>query len=171
MQKVYAILAFLLVITGVPACHPNDRTYIPHLCGQAGESTNPGDGDHPGEPENKENMRITLKIGTAIFTATLADNATAEAFRSRLPLTVTMPDLNRNEKYHTLSESLPTAAENPDRIRQGDIMLYGSSTIVLFYKTFETSYPYTRIGTVDNPSGLPKALGGGNVTVHFERAK
>ena len=111
---------------------------------------------------------INIIIGSKTFTATLADSETGEAFAALLPLTVTMNELNGNEKYHYLSSSLPTAVYQPGTIHAGDLMLYGNNCLVLFYETFNTSYSYTRIGAIDNPSGLASALGSGNVSVRFE---
>ncbi len=111
---------------------------------------------------------INIIVGSKTFTATLADSETGEAFAALLPLTVTMNELNGNEKYHYLSSSLPTAAYQPGTIHAGDLMLYGNNCLVLFYETFNTSYSYTRLGAIDNPSGLASALGSGNVSVRFE---
>lgn len=111
---------------------------------------------------------INIIIGSKAFTATLADSETGEAFAALLPLTVTMNELNGNEKYHYMSSSLPTAAYQPGTIHAGDLMLYGNNCVVLFYETFSSSYSYTRIGAIDNPSGLASALGSGDVSVRFE---
>jgi len=112
---------------------------------------------------------MKIKIGNSTFTATLYDNATATAFKSLLPLTLNMVELNGNEKYADLSRSIPINASNPGTIQNGDLMLYGSSTVVLFYKTFSTSYSYTRIGKIDNVEGLATAVGfDNNVAVTFE---
>jgi len=48
-------------------------------------------------------------------------------------------------------------------------VLYNSNTLVLFYETFATSYRYTRLGRLDNPTGLATALGRGHVAVTFEQ--
>ena len=117
-------------------------------------------------PQNGTTMKIT--IGAAVFKATMYDNATATAFKSRLPLTVNMIELSGNEKYADLSPNLPTNAANPGTIQSGDLMLYGSATLVLFYKTFSTSYSYTKLGRIDDVTGLVAALGSGNMTVSFE---
>jgi len=111
---------------------------------------------------------IRVIVGDKIFKATLADNATAEAFGNLLPLTLNMTELNGNEKYNYLSTNLPSSPSNPGTIHAGDIMLYGRNCVVLFYETFNTSYSYTRIGSIDDPAGLADALGAGNVTVKFE---
>ena len=116
--------------------------------------------------QNGTKMKIT--IGAAVFKATLYDNATATAFKSLLPLTVNMIELNGNEKYVDLPRNLPMNAANPGTIQNGDLMLYGSDTLVLFYRIFSTSYSYTKLGRIDDVTGLVAALGSGNVTVSFE---
>ena len=112
--------------------------------------------------------KIRIKIGSSSFTATLSDNITATTFKALLPMTINMTELNGNEKYFNLSNSLPANASNPSTIQTGDLMLYGSNTLVLFYKKFSTSYSYTKLGRVDDSAGLAAALGSGNVTVTFE---
>lgn len=130
----------------------------------------PGNEDESGDDNNDTPMSNKLKItvGSVSFDLTLESNATATAFKALLPMTVSMPDMNSNEKYYYLPENLPTASSNPATIHAGDLMLYGSSCLVLFYETFSTSYSYTRLGRVDNPSGLASALGSGSVTVTFK---
>ncbi len=162
----------LVIMAGGGACSPDDSRPTAELPGQP-EGNNQDGGDDAGtDPEDPdaENMNIAIKIGTETFTATLAGNATAKAFKTLLPMTVDMTEHAGNEKYYDLRDTLPVAASNPGTIRCGDIMLYGSRTLVLFYKTFSTSYSYTPVGSVDNPEGLERALGAGEVRVGFEMA-
>lgn len=105
--------------------------------------------------------------GTHRFAVTLEDNPAARAFLQLLPLSLEMPDLNDNEKHVRLPRSLPTSATRPGTIRTGDVMLYGNDTLVVFYKTFPSSYSYTRLGRVAHPDGLVQALGPGSQRISF----
>jgi hypothetical protein len=131
---------------------------IPQRFGQGAESTN----------TNRATTQMRIKIGSSNFVATLDDNPTATAFKARLPLTVDMQELNGNEKLYRLPDKFPTKASDPGTIKNGDLMIYGANTLVLFYKSFPTSYSYTRLGRIDDPAGLAAAVGSGNVVVTFE---
>ena len=128
----------------------------------------PGAGNNSDSNRHPTGDQMRIKIGTNAFPATLYDNATAAAFKSLLPMTVNMGELNGNEKYFDLSGNLPTNASNPRMIQSGDLMIYGSNTLVLFYKTFPTSYSYTTLGRINDTEGLAAAVGSGNVTVTYE---
>ena len=128
--------------------------------------------------DNEENNDITtmnetikIEVNGTTFTATLDDNAAARAFAAMLPLTLDMQDLNGNEKYFYLDAALPASPYNPATIHAGELMLYGSACVVLFYETFSSGYSYTRLGRIDDPSGLEAAVGSGNVTVSFFAAE
>lgn len=123
--------------------------------------------DMKNESLDSDNSMV-LNINNIEFKAVLEDNNTAKAFKQMLPTTLNMSELNGNEKYNYLSQSLPSNAEQIGRIEAGDIMLYGSSCVVLFYESFNTSYSYTKIGHIENPIELKSAVGAGSVQVLFQ---
>jgi quercetin dioxygenase-like cupin family protein len=114
-----------------------------------------------------EKSHMQMTVGEHRFAVRLADNAAARALAAQLPLTLEMSELNGNEKHAKLPKALPAHASRPGTIRAGDIMLYGTDTLVVFYATFDSSYSYTRLGRVKDPAKLAEALGDGGVRVMF----
>lgn len=175
------LTAMLFAVCVITACSEDDpvwnetETPVPPA-NEGGEETPtpPDSGDDNNEnnnengEENTMNRNITITVGSTAFAATLADNETARAFAAMLPMTIQMSELNGNEKYHYLSNSLPVSSYRPGTIHTGDLMLYGSTCVVLFYETFSSGYSYTRLGQVANPEGLAEALGNGDISVKFE---
>jgi hypothetical protein len=112
-------------------------------------------------------LTVNIQVGSTSFTAILYDNASTQALLAQMPLILDMSDMNSNEKYYYLSDSLPTDSEQVGSINAGDLMLYGSDCLVLFYESFSTSYSYTKLGYIEDASGLADALNNGDVQITF----
>ena len=169
------ILLFSFTANTLVACSDNDSveemTEVPTPPSDEGEDDNEENNNEENNSDNNDNelmeRNITITVNGTSFAATLEDNEAGRAFAALLPLTLDMSEMNGNEKYHYLDESLPTESYRPGTIQTGDLMLYGSSCVVLFYETFSSGYSYTRLGRIDNPDGLAAAVGVGNVSVTF----
>ncbi len=118
---------------------------------------------------NQNDMKVTIKVNNQNFSAILYDNEASKKLLEKLPLKLTMDELNENEKYCYLDTSLPTNSAKVGKINKGDIMLYTSNCLVLFYDSFETSYSYTKIGYIEDVEGLKEALGSGNVQIEISK--
>lgn len=102
------------------------------------------------------------------FDLTLYDNATTQAWKEQLPTTITMDEMHGNEKFHYLEQSLPTQSEMVRTIESGDVMLFGSDCLVLFYESFATSYSYTRLGKIADTKAFREAINQGSLEVTIQ---
>jgi hypothetical protein len=162
------VLPILMLSMSIMACESRNDGAQP----ATGPGKNSGSGNTETDTTSNKPLGspIRIRIGSTTFKATLLSNPSVAAFKARLPMTVTMSELNGNEKLYDFPNAgpLPTNSSNPRTINTGELMLYGSTTLVLFYKTFPTVYSYTKLGQIDNPAGLERALGSGSVTVSFD---
>ena len=101
-----------------------------------------------------EMKTIKVIINDKTYILKLDDNETVEEFINLLPQEYTMEELNGNEKYVYINNSLKTNSYNPKHITKGDVMLFGNNCLVIFYKSFDTNYSYTKIGHIDNLDDL-----------------
>ena len=113
--------------------------------------------DQVKKEEIKDSMKeVMITINNKEYELELDDNETVKDFLRLLPLSISMSELNGNEKYIYLDQSLSTNPTNPKNITQGDVMLFGDNCLVIFYKSFETSYSYTKIGHINDLDDLGK---------------
>ena len=147
MKKIFVILFAALIFAG---------------CGQNSQAVNV-------EEAALMKNSVTIQINEKNFSAAFENNPSAKKFLELLPLEVETTELNGNEKYFYLDENLPSDSVRVEKIHAGDVMLFGSNCVVIFYKDFLTGYSYTRLGKIENPDGLEKILGAGNVRVKFSK--
>ena len=114
---------------------------------------------------NNEVSTMKAIINNKEYVINLENNETVNSLIKLLPMEITMNELNGNEKFIYLDNTLPTNSFYPNRINKGDVMLYGNNCLVIFYKSFDTSYSYTKIGHIDNLEDL----GTSNITVKLEK--
>lgn len=176
MKRLLLLLLIVLPFCmAAQSCSPDDnpmmgeteRPLPPSAPGNSEENNTDNNNDDNPNDDTPMNREIRISIGDTHYTATLADNPAARAFAALLPVTVTMTEMNGNEKYYNLSGNLPTDTFRPGTIHAGDLLLWGANTVVLFYETFSSAYSYTRLGKIDNPDGLAAALGRGNARITF----
>ncbi|WP_019879965.1 cyclophilin-like fold protein [Succinispira mobilis] len=123
-----------------------------------------------GNVESEKMINAKITVGDKVFPVKLYNNETTRALIVKLPMTVSMTELNGREKYYHLSENLPVkSTETPATIHAGEIMCWSSNSLVLFYNTFSNSNGgYVRLGYIEDISGLKEVLGKGDVQVTFE---
>lgn len=153
------LIATMMVLTSlslsIASCSKNDGNTL-------------NDTNQSTDISNQTNGTMKITIGTSVFKANLYDNSTATAFKSMLPITINMSELNGNEKYFYFSNTLPINSSQGGTIQNGDIMLYGNNCLVLFYETFNTTYSYSRLAKIKDTAGLIEALGNDAIEVKFE---
>lgn len=123
--------------------------------------------EEAGTGEEVTEMNMTVQVGEDTFTATLEDNAAADALAEKLeegPLTIWMEDYGGFEKVGDLGISLP-ASNRRITTQAGDIVLYQGSQVVVFYGS--NTWSYTRLGRIDDLTGWEEALGRGDVSLTF----
>ena len=136
-------------------------------CSETEGSAGPGTSD---EPDNNNSMKIKMTLDGRTVTATLADNAAARDFMSRLPLEVEFEDYNRTEKIFYPSPNLNIeGVERGCAPAPGDITIYVPwGNVAIFYKGWSQSNDLIRIGSIDD-DGIEALKGTGSIRVNIQK--
>ena len=127
MKKVLSVVFLIIIVLSIVGCEKNSNNVT-----------------------EKVSDTVKVFINDKEYKLNLYDNETVNSLVKLFPLEVTMKTLSENEVYVYLDEKFPTNSFNPKTINAGDVMLYGDNCLVIFYKTFNTSYSYTKIGHIDD---------------------
>lgn len=147
MKKLLIVVSILLFISIITGCNNKTKETIIK------------------KESDKKVTSIKVLINNKSYDIELENNSTVDEFIKILPQEFNMEELNNNEKYVYMDKSLKTNPYNPKQIEKGDIMLYQDNCLVIFYKSFTTSYSYTKIGHINNLNDLGKE----NITAIFEK--
>ena len=120
----------------------------------------------------EETMKTTgmiLTINETEVPVTWEDNPSVQELEGLLPLTVSMSMYGGFEQVGPLGQRIASSDVQTDT-DPGDIVLYASSQIVIFYGS--NSWAYTRLGHIDMPrEELEELLGKGNVSITLSAAE
>ena len=118
-----------------------------------------------------DSMKIRLKVGDTVLTATLIDSATTRDFIYLLPLTLTLRDYAGTEKISDLPKRLSTEnAPSGSDPSAGDITYYAPwGNLAIFYRDFGYSRGLVILGKID--SGIEAFNVRGSVRVTIELIK
>ncbi len=175
MRKFAVFLLMLLSVPGLSACGNANRSDLPvteidtpESKTEQEESPLPTDSDNNNIEVTSEMTTIQVIINGQEFEAELNDKEAARQFTEMLPMQLDMEDLHNNEKYFYFSDVFDTADEELKEIHAGDLLIYDSKCLVLFYENCETTYQYTTLGKISDTAGLKEALGTGTATISFQ---
>lgn len=171
MKKRMIFTLMLVAFALLPACSsPYEENDAPEISNTGdGNSTNTDSNDNNNDNSNMESNTITLSVGSKSFTATLAENSSAEALKKRLSegdISIRMSDYGDMEKVGSLGTSLPRN-DRQTTTQPGDLILYLGNSFVIYYDT--NSWNFTRLGRLDGVSTRQEVLellgGKGDITV------
>lgn len=110
-------------------------------------------------------MKMNVNVNGRDFTAVLEQNSAVDALVQMMeqgPVVLQLSDYAGFEKVGPLGRRLP-ASNSQITARAGDIVLYQSNQIVMFYGS--NSWSYTRLGRIGDLTGWKEALGSGDAAV------
>ncbi len=118
--------------------------------------------DWTGETVTNE-PAMSLKIGETEVSVTWEENPSVEALKDLLPLTIEMSMYGGFEQVGSIGQEI-ISNDAQTKTEPGDIVLYSSDQIVIFYGN--NSWAYTRLGHVDlTQEEMSELLANGDVTI------
>lgn len=120
--------------------------------------------------ERANSMKINIKVGEKVVTATLIDSKTTQDFISLLPLTLKLEDHANTEKISNLPRRLSTEDAPPGSDPAiGDIAYYAPwGNLAMYYNDFGYSNGLIILGKIDGDIEALNVPGSVEVTIELQ---
>ena len=178
-KQILRVFILLALFTALPGCGSRqvqdafaDITSNTAAVETTAAETNAAETAIPGEAKEK---MLRMMIGDTAVAVDWENNESVEALKNlcaETPLVIQMSMYGGFEQVGPVGTRLPSS-DVQTRTSAGDIVLYSSSQIVVFYGS--NSWAYTRLGHITDrdPAGMAALLGNGDVkiTISMEDAE
>src|SRR3989449_5255841 len=159
MTRIYLALAFAMALVHA-GCSADTET----------ANSAPSNSPHKASPL-KPGMKIRLKIEDKVLTATLVDSKTTRDFVSLLPLTLTMNDLFRREKFAHLPRAISEEGKRTHTYEVGQVVYWSPGPdVAIFYRNDGEKIPNPGIlviGKIDSGVAAFDVAGSVKVTIEL----
>lgn len=170
MKRLIICIVLAMAVTAVFAgCGSRQESGPVRPADPEAAGTNNTEQQEPAPQPAKEEKETMLKmlIGNTAVAVDWEDNSSVEALKelcSKAPLEIKMSMYGGFEQVGPIGRRLP-ASDTRTVTSAGDIVLYSSDQLVVFYGS--NSWAYTRLGhiTDQDAAGMTALLGNGNVTI------
>ena len=165
MKRTIIFLISLIIISTLVACGKSNSTPTPTTDEPSTTITTPSDDNQTTKEDETANMKLTLKIDDTEVDVIWADNDSVRALKNLAKdgLTINMSKYGGFEQVGSIGSTLPSA-DTRITTNPGDIVLYSSNQIVLFYDS--NTWSYTKLGHINlSKSELTDLLGDEDIVI------
>lgn len=165
MKKFLTILFAIVLIVLTSCGKSNNSSVQPTTDKPSTTITTPSDDNQITKEDETANMKLTLKINDIEVDVIWNDNDSVRALKNlaKEGLTINMSKYGGFEQVGSIGSTLPSS-DTRITTNPGDIVLYSSSQIVIFYDS--NTWSYTKLGHVNlSKSELTDLLGDEDVVI------
>lgn len=166
MKRTIIFLISLIIISTLVACGKSTNSSTPSNTDEPSTTiTSPSDDNQTTKEDETANMKLTLKIDGIEVDVIWSDNDSVRALKNLAKdgLAINMSKYGGFEQVGSIGSTLPSS-DTRITTNPGDIVLYSSNQIVLFYDS--NTWSYTKLGHINlSKSELTDLLGDEDVVI------
>lgn len=165
MKRTIIFLISLIIISTLVACGKSNNTPTTTTGEPSTTITTPSDDNSTTKEDETDYMKLTLKINDIEVDVIWTDNDSVRALKNLAKdgLTINMSKYGGFEQVGSIGSTLPSA-DTRITTNPGDIVLYSSNQIVLFFDS--NTWSYTKLGHINlSKSELTDLLGDEDVVI------